>query len=62
MDAAIIRQGELVGRGIMAYETTEEVGAVEHLLVDLKQAKVIGLLCKTAGLIGREAVAELGRR
>lgn len=54
MDAAIIRQGELVGRGIMAYETTEEVGAVEHLLVDVKQAKVIGLLCKTAGLIGRK--------
>ncbi len=54
MDAAIIRQGELVGRGIMAYETTEEVGAVEHLLVDVKQARVIGLLCKTAGLIGRK--------
>ncbi len=38
----------------MAYETTEEVGAVEHLLVDVKQAKVIGLLCKTAGLMARK--------
>ncbi len=53
MDVAIIRQGELVGRGIMAYETTEEVGAVEHLLVDMQQARVVGLAYKTLGLIGR---------
>ena len=54
MDSAIIRQGELVGRGIMAYETTEEVGAVEHLLVDVQQAKVVGMSCKAPGLMGRK--------
>lgn len=53
MDAAIIRQGELVGRGMMAYETTEEVGVVEHLLVNVQQAKVVGLTYKTLSLIGR---------
>lgn len=53
MDAAIIRQGELVNRGIMAYETTEEVGSVEHLLVDVKAARVTGLMCKSPGLMGR---------
>ncbi len=54
MDTAIIRQGELVGRGIMAYETTEEVGSVEHLLVEMKTAQVVGLTYKTPGLIGRK--------
>ena len=53
MEAAIIRQGELVGRGMMAYETTEEVGVVEHLLVDVQSSKVVGLTYKTLGLIGR---------
>ncbi len=53
MESAIIRQGELVGRQIMAYETTEEVGTVEHLLVDVKLARVIGLVCKTMGLLPR---------
>ena len=53
MDAAVIRQGELVNRGIMAYETTEEVGSVEHLLVDVKAARVMGLVCKAPGLVGR---------
>ena len=54
MDTAIIRQGELVGRGIMAYETTEEVGVVEHLLVNVQKAEVVGLTYKTLGLIGRQ--------
>jgi uncharacterized protein YrrD len=53
----MIRQGELVGRQLMAYETTEEVGTVEHLLVDMKLAQVVGLVyktaAKTAGLIAR---------
>lgn len=53
MEAIVIRQGELVGRQIMAYETTEEVGTVEHLLVDVKRAQVIGLVCKPAGLLPR---------
>ncbi|MEL6938967.1 MAG: PRC-barrel domain-containing protein [Cyanobacteria bacterium J06598_1] len=54
MDTTIIRQGELVGRGIMAYETTEEVGSVAHLLVDMKTAVVTGLTYKPPGLIGRK--------
>ncbi len=54
MDVAIIRQGELVGRGLMAYETTEEVGVVEHLLVNVQKAEVVGLAYKTLGLIGRQ--------
>ncbi|MEO0854975.1 MAG: hypothetical protein AAFY15_15940, partial [Cyanobacteria bacterium J06648_11] len=54
MDAAIIRQGELVGRGLMAYETTEEVGSVTHLLVDVKLAEVVGLAYKAPGIIGRQ--------
>ncbi len=54
MDAAVIRQGELVGRGVMAYETTEEVGAVAHLLVDVRRSAVVGLACKTGGLMGRK--------
>lgn len=54
MDVAVIRQGELVGRGVMAYETTEEVGAIAHLLVDVKRSTVIGLVCKTGGLMGRK--------
>jgi len=54
VDTAIICQGKLVGRGIMAYETTEEVGSVEHLLVDMKTAQVVGLTYKTPGLIGRK--------
>lgn len=53
VDAAIIRQSELVGRAIMAYETAEDVGTVEHFLVDVKRAQVVGLGCKTLGLVGR---------
>jgi uncharacterized protein YrrD len=49
----MIRQGELVGRGLMAYETTAEVGVVEHLLVDVKLAQVVGLVYKTVGVIAR---------
>ncbi|MGD1867831.1 MAG: PRC-barrel domain-containing protein [Phormidesmis sp.] len=58
MDSAIIRQGELVSRGIMAYETTEEVGFVENLLVDVQQARVVGLSCKTPGLMGRKLAVD----
>lgn len=54
MDAAIIRQGELVGRGLIGYETTEEIGVVDHLLVDVQRAQVMGLAYKTTGLIARK--------
>lgn len=53
VDTVMIRQGELVGRGIMAYETTEEVGIVEHLLVDMKSSQVVALSYKTPGLLAR---------
>ena len=61
MDTAVIRQSEilqseLVGRAVMAYETAEDIGAVEHLLVDVKRARVIGLVCKGLGLMGRKQV------
>ena len=49
MEEATVRQGELVGMGLMAYETTEEVGAVGHLLVDMAQAEVVGFACKAGG-------------
>ena len=54
MDKAIIRQGELVGMGLMAYETTEEVGAVDHLLVDVASSEVVGFACKKGGLLGKK--------
>jgi uncharacterized protein YrrD len=54
VDAAIIRQSELVGRAMMAYETAEDVGMVEYLLVDVKSAQVMGLMCKGLGLMGRK--------
>ena len=50
----MIRQGELVGRGLMAYETTEEMGLVVHTLVNMKRSQVVGLVYKSAGLIGRK--------
>ena len=49
-----IRQGELVGKGLMAYETTEEVGCVEHLLIDVKRSQTIALAYKAPGLIARK--------
>ncbi|MEL6261084.1 MAG: hypothetical protein AAFR12_08445 [Cyanobacteria bacterium J06626_6] len=53
MDTGIIRQGEIVGRDIMIYETTEVVGAVDHVLVVVKQAAVVGLSYKAPGLVGK---------
>lgn len=53
-----IRQSELVSRGLMAYETTEEVGSVEHLLVDVKRSLTVGLTYKALsnplGLMARK--------
>ena len=57
----MIRQGELVGKGLMAYETTEEVGAVDHLLVDMTQAEVVGFACKTGGILGRKQAVSWSR-
>jgi uncharacterized protein YrrD/Sec-independent protein translocase protein TatA len=49
-----IRQSELAGRAVMAYETAEDIGALEHLLVDVKRARVVGMVCKGLGLMGRK--------
>ncbi|KPQ37189.1 MAG: hypothetical protein HLUCCA11_01810 [Phormidesmis priestleyi Ana] len=63
MDTAIIRQGELIGRELMAYETAEAVGSVEHLLVDIKRFstgaaapshQIAGLVYKSVGLLARQ--------
>ena len=57
MSETIIRQGELVGMGLMAYETTEEVGTVDYLLVNVAEAEVVGFACRAGALSG-----VLGRR
>ena len=49
-----VRQGELVGKGLMAYETTEEVGSVEHFLIDVKRSHTLALAYKSPGLIARK--------
>ena len=48
-----IRQGELVGKGLMSYETTEELGVVEHLLVDVKRSHTTAIIYKAPGLMSR---------
>lgn len=54
-DAAdtIIRQSQLLGRLVMDYDTTEEVGQVDQLWVDVKSSQVRGLTCKS-GFWGRD--------
>ena len=49
----MVRQSELVGKGLMAYETTEEVGVVEHLLVDVKRSHTTAITYKAPGLMSR---------
>lgn len=52
-DDATIRYAELLNRLVIDVDTTEEMGHVEGLLVDLKRAHVEGMVCK-AGLLGRQ--------
>ncbi|MEO1394061.1 MAG: hypothetical protein AAFV90_14230 [Cyanobacteria bacterium J06634_5] len=54
VDAVIIRQGELVGRHLMAYETTEALGSVDYLLVDVKRSHAVGLSYTPPGLLARK--------
>ena len=49
-----VRQGELVGKGLMAYETTEEVGSAEHFWVDVKRSQAVALAYKSSSLIARK--------
>ena len=52
-DVDLLRHSTLQDRLVLDYDTTESVGAVEALLVDVKQGRVEGLVCK-AGLMGRQ--------
>lgn len=47
-----IEQSQLVGRLVLDRSTTEEVGKVEQLWLDIKTHQVLGLLCKSGGLLG----------
>ncbi|NEP17193.1 MAG: hypothetical protein F6J97_09830 [Leptolyngbya sp. SIO4C1] len=50
---ALIRQAQLLNRLVIEFETTEEVGYVDTLLVNIQQAQVAGFVCKT-GWLGRQ--------
>lgn len=45
-DEVVLRQSDLHGRLILDYETTNELGWVDDLLVDVNQAQVVGILVK----------------
>ena len=45
-DEVILRQSDLQSRLILDYETTNELGWLDDLLVDVKQAQVVGILAK----------------
>ncbi|MEL7509809.1 MAG: PRC-barrel domain-containing protein [Cyanobacteria bacterium J06554_1] len=47
-DESVLRRGALFGRLVLDYNTTNELGLVDDLLVDLAQGQVVGLLCKGA--------------
>lgn len=47
-----IEQSQLIGRLVLDRSTTEEVGKVEQLWLDTKTHQVLGLLCKSGGLLG----------
>ena len=43
---SVLRQGLLLGRLMLDYDTTDELGLVDSLLVDLTQKAVVALVCK----------------
>lgn len=45
-DQSVLRQSSLLGRLMLDYATTDELGLVDGLLVDLNQGKVMALICK----------------
>ncbi len=47
-DESVLRRGALFGRLVLDYNTTNELGLVGDLLVDLAQGRVVGLLCQGA--------------
>ncbi len=46
VDESVLQQESLLGRLILDYDTTEELGLVDGLLVDLNQGNVVALVCK----------------
>ncbi|MEO1126142.1 MAG: PRC-barrel domain-containing protein [Cyanobacteria bacterium J06635_15] len=49
-----IRQSQLLNRLVIDYDTTEEVGHVDQVLVDVKAHQVEALVCKVTGLFNRD--------
>ena len=45
-DQSVLRQSSLLGRLMLDYETTNELGLVDDLLIDINQGKVVALVCK----------------
>jgi uncharacterized protein YrrD/gas vesicle protein len=52
-DDLTICHSELCNQLILDYDTLEEIGLLENLLIDIKHSQVEGLVCK-AGLLGRQ--------
>jgi sporulation protein YlmC with PRC-barrel domain len=48
-----IRHSELCNQLVIDYDTLEEVGTLDNLLIDVKRSQVEGLVCKS-GLLGRQ--------
>ena len=45
-DQSVLRQVRLLGRLMLDYDTTDELGLVDDLLVDLNRGQVVALACK----------------
>ena len=45
-DESVLRQSSLIGRLMLDYDTTDELGLVDSLLVDLNQGDVVALMGK----------------
>lgn len=46
MTDSVLRQSLLLGYLMLDYDTTDELGVVDHLLVDISQGQVVGLVCQ----------------
>lgn len=51
--ALLLPQSDLLGRLVIDRDSTEAIGRVEHLWVNLKSRQVVALTCKTGGVVGR---------
>lgn len=46
MTDSVLRQSHFLGYLMLDYDTTDELGVVESLLVDISQGQVVGLVCQ----------------